>query len=116
MRATTSMLAHAAVFAVLMSAASAQTAVPPADLSPPGTPNAPTAAKAPEVGGPLNPATDAGLAKVAPDGISTEIVPAVPCSTAARETDGTTTCVGIPGPIRRARRDAPTDTTTGMGR
>jgi hypothetical protein len=116
MRATTSMLAHAAVFGILISAASAQTAVPPAGLSPPPGPSAPTAAKAPEVGGPLNPATDAGLAKVAPDGVSTVIVPAVPCSRSARETDGTTTCVGIPGPIRRARRDSPSKTTTGTGR
>lgn len=36
-----------------------------------------------------------GLNVVAPDG-STKTVKAVPCSTAARETDGTTTCVGIP--------------------
>jgi hypothetical protein len=38
-----------------------------------------------------------GLATTAEDGVSTKIVPARPCSTAARETDGTTTCVGIPG-------------------
>jgi hypothetical protein len=31
-----------------------------------------------------------------PDG-STKIVPARPCGKAAHETDGTTTCVGIPG-------------------
>jgi hypothetical protein len=37
-----------------------------------------------------------GLAVPAEDGISTKIVPAKPCSTAARETDGSTTCVGIP--------------------
>jgi hypothetical protein len=37
-----------------------------------------------------------GLAKPAADGATTRIVPARPCSTAARETDGTTTCVGIP--------------------
>jgi hypothetical protein len=37
-----------------------------------------------------------GLAKPAEDGISTKIVPAQPCTSAARETDGTTTCVGIP--------------------
>lgn len=36
-----------------------------------------------------------GLAVAAPDG-STRIVPARPCSVAARETDGTTTCVGLP--------------------
>jgi hypothetical protein len=38
-----------------------------------------------------------GLAIPAEDGVSTKIVPAKPCSTAARETDGSTTCVGIPG-------------------
>jgi hypothetical protein len=37
-----------------------------------------------------------GLAKTADDGVSTKIVPAKPCSTAAQETDGTTTCVGVP--------------------
>jgi hypothetical protein len=37
-----------------------------------------------------------GLAVPAEDGVSTKIVPAKPCSTAARETDGSTTCVGIP--------------------
>jgi hypothetical protein len=37
-----------------------------------------------------------GLSKPAEDGVSTKIVPAKPCSTAAKETDGTTTCVGIP--------------------
>jgi hypothetical protein len=50
---------------------------------------------APEVGGPLISQSETGLSKVAPDGVSTKIVRAVPCSTAARETDGTTTCVGI---------------------
>jgi hypothetical protein len=37
-----------------------------------------------------------GRATVADDGVSTKIVPAKPCASAARETDGTTTCVGIP--------------------
>jgi hypothetical protein len=36
-----------------------------------------------------------GLDRTAPDG-STKTVRAVPCSTAAHETDGFTTCVGIP--------------------
>jgi hypothetical protein len=41
--------------------------------------------------------TGPGLDKVAPpDGVSTKTVRAVPCSAAARETDGTTTCIGIP--------------------
>jgi hypothetical protein len=42
------------------------------------------------------PDTTTGLATTAADGVSTKIVPARPCSTAARETDGTTTCIGIP--------------------
>jgi hypothetical protein len=40
--------------------------------------------------------TGPGLNKVGPDGVSTRTVRAVPCSIAARETDGTTTCIGIP--------------------
>jgi hypothetical protein len=43
-----------------------------------------------------------GLNTVASDGVTTKTVRAVPCGTAARETDGTTTCVGIPE--ERARR------------
>ena len=39
--------------------------------------------------------TGTGLAIVAPDGVSTKTVKAVPCGAAARETDGFTTCVGI---------------------
>ena len=39
--------------------------------------------------------TGTGLATVGTEG-STKIVKAVPCSTAAHETDGFTTCVGIP--------------------
>ena len=56
----------------------------------------------PEPGGPLNPGTQTGRDVVASDGISTETVKAVPCSTVARETDGSTTCIGIPD--RPARR------------
>jgi hypothetical protein len=66
----------------------------------------------PELGGPLLPATDSGLDKVASDGVSTRTVRAVPCSRAARETDGSTTCVGIPGRIRTGADG----TTTGMAR
>jgi hypothetical protein len=40
-----------------------------------------------------------GRAVPGPDGVSTRIVPARPCSVAARETDGTTTCVGIPAKL-----------------
>jgi hypothetical protein len=47
-----------------------------------------------------------GLDKVASDGVSTRTVKAAPCGTAARETDGFTTCVGIPdrAPSRRRHR------------
>jgi hypothetical protein len=38
---------------------------------------------------------DTGRAIVGPDG-STKIVKAIPCSIAARETDGFSTCIGIP--------------------
>jgi hypothetical protein len=45
-----------------------------------------------------------GLDRTAPDG-STKTVRAVPCSTAAHETDGFTTCVGIPdSSLKRHRR------------
>jgi hypothetical protein len=39
--------------------------------------------------------TGPGLNVVGPDGVSTKAVKAVPCGTVARETDGSTTCVGI---------------------
>jgi hypothetical protein len=42
------------------------------------------------------PFSPTGLAKPGPDGVSTVIVAARPCGVAAHETDGTTTCVGIP--------------------
>jgi hypothetical protein len=51
----------------------------------------------------LNPATPTGRDVVASDGISTKTVKAVPCSTVARETDGTTTCIGIPDAPERRR-------------
>jgi hypothetical protein len=48
------------------------------------------------------PQSPTGLARPGPDGVSTVIVAARPCSTAAHETDGTTTCIGIaPGRGRR---------------
>lgn len=82
-----------AVLAVLASAAFAQTDAPKGytgAYAPAGTP--PT----PYTTGPL-PEIDTGLGRVIvePDG-STKTVKAVPCSAAARETDGFTTCVGIP--------------------
>jgi hypothetical protein len=88
----------AAAVAVLASAAVAQTS--PSTPSPPvGAANQPVG-NPPEVGSPLLPATDAGLDKVAADGVSTRTVPAVPCGKAARETDGFTTGIGIPGPVK----------------
>jgi hypothetical protein len=42
------------------------------------------------------PFSPTGLARTGPDGVSTVIVAARPCGVAAHETDGTTTCVGIP--------------------
>ena len=57
----------------------------------------------PQPGGPLLPNSQTGRVIVASDGISTETVRAVPCSTAARETDGTTTCIGIPSKRERKR-------------
>jgi hypothetical protein len=87
-------------FAVLGSAAFAQTNAPKGDTGTsaptPGAARLPTAF--PEID------TGPGLDKVAPDGVSTKTVKAVPCSTAARETDGTTTCVGIPEGSAGAKR------------
>jgi hypothetical protein len=96
----------------LVSNALAQTPAAPAV-----DPQVPAAAgPAPLPGTPLNPQSNAGLAKEAADG-STRVVPAVPCTTAARETDGTTTCVGIRGPVYRSGRPgAPSDETVGRAR
>jgi hypothetical protein len=106
-------LLASAAFGQAAGTASSDTAQPPAAVgtgtSTPGNP--------PEIGSPLLPATSNGLDQVASDGVSTRTVPAAPCSTAARETDGFTTCVGIPGPIRSPRSGALRDgSTTGMAR
>ena len=103
---------------IALIAAVAATMLPPAGFAQqlPGTvpsettvgvaPSGPAGAPGPDVvpqpGGPLNPGTQTGRDVVASDGISTETVKAVPCSTVARETDGSTTCIGIPD--RPARR------------
>ena len=71
-------------------------------VAPSGPAGAPGPDVVPQPGGPLNPGTPTGRDVVASDGISTETVKAVPCSTVARETDGSTTCIGIPD--RPARR------------
>jgi hypothetical protein len=68
---------------------------PPAAAAPPSG-SVPTVGVAPPAGSPQNPETSVGLDKVGDDGVSTKTVKAVPCSTSARETDGSTTCVGIP--------------------
>lgn len=56
----------------------------------------------------LQSSTGPGLNVTASDGVSTRTVKAVPCSVSARETDGFTTCVGLPerqeGSTRRRRR------------
>lgn len=73
---------------------------PPVAAPPPAI-TAPDAAALPMVSRP-----DAGLDQVDADGVSTKSVRAVPCGTAARETDGTTTCVGII-PDRSVKRSRP---------
>jgi hypothetical protein len=80
----------AAVLALLGSAAVAQTDTPKGYTGAygPDAPNRAFGGPVPEVY--LGP----GLDQVGPDGISTKVVKAVPCSAAARETDGTTTCIG----------------------
>jgi hypothetical protein len=45
-----------------------------------------------------------GLTKPGPDGVSTVIVAARSCGVAAHETDGTTTCIGIPDGSPNLRR------------
>jgi hypothetical protein len=101
----------AAVLVLLGPAAVAQTDAPKGYIGAYG-PDAPNKA----VGGPVPEVyLGPGLDIVAPDGVSTKVVRAVPCGTAARETDGTTTCVGIPGPIRGGA-DPRESTTTGMSR
>ena len=95
----------AGVLALLGSAAVAQSDAPKGYIGAYG-PDAPDKA----FGGPVPEVYPGpGLDKVGPD----EVVKAVPCSTAARESDGTTTCIGVPGPIGRG--GAPREgTTTGM--
>jgi hypothetical protein len=103
-------LITAVMFTILPSAGFAQQEPRNVIDSPPGTTVgvAPSATGMPDVvpqqGGPLNPGSPTGLDVVAEDGLSTKTVKAVPCSTAARETDGTTTCVGIPAAPERKRR------------
>lgn len=98
-----------AVIALLGSTAVAQT-------NPPNAPQGYTGAYGPDasdrpVGGPVPEVyLGAGRDIVGPDGNSTVVVRAAPCSTTAHETDGTTTCIGIPGALPRD------STTTGAAR
>jgi hypothetical protein len=96
-------LGSSAVFAQQQTPELGGVGSPPAAAAPPSAGMLLVGA-APPVGGPLFPGSDTGLDKVADDGISTKTVRAVPCSLAARETDGTTTCVGIPDRSRSNRR------------
>jgi hypothetical protein len=79
---------------------------PPPPFAQPATPGpVQSAAAAPESALLPNPRT--GRSQVGKDGISTETVRAVPCSAFARETDGFTTCIGIPesgADFKRKRR------------
>jgi hypothetical protein len=79
-------------------------AIAPATPAAAPPPSMPITGAAPAVGGPQNPGTTVGMSRSTDDG-STETVRAVPCTRAARETDGSTTCVGIPdrGPGRFPR-------------
>ena len=67
----------------------------------PASDNAPS----PVFNGPLpETTTGSGLNVVAQDGVSTKTVKAVPCGLVARETDGSTTCVGISDEIPKRKR------------
>jgi hypothetical protein len=100
------LMAIAVVLAMLESAAVAQTKAPQGYIGAYG----PDSADRP-FGGPVpNVYLGPGRDEVGPDGNSTKVVKAAPCSATAQETDGTTTCIGIPGSVPRD------DTTTGSGR
>ena len=92
-------LTVAAALTVLSAAALAQTDAPKGDrggYAPAGTPPTPYSTGAlPQIddGSP-------GLDVAGPDG-STKSVRPVPCSAAAQETDGSTTCVGIEAETKR---------------
>jgi hypothetical protein len=85
----------------------AATSAPPASgaASRPAAGNfAPPRDVVPQAGSPLYPDSETGRDLVASDGISTKTVKAAPCGTAAHETDGFTTCVGITNaPVRKQR-------------
>jgi hypothetical protein len=62
----------------------------------PGSGQGPTAAPAVQGVAEEAPFSPTGLSRPGPDGESTVIVAARPCGVAAHETDGTTSCIGIP--------------------
>lgn len=80
---------------------------PPAVTLPPppsSTPSAPGGDISPKPGSPLFPGKQTGFDVVDSDGISTKTIKAIPCAKFARETDGFTTCVGIPeAPVRKRK-------------
>jgi hypothetical protein len=96
----------AAVFVLSPLSAFAQSAIPdgpPPALGPPALDGAaplngaaPFNGVAPPPATGLLPSTTPGSAKVGDDGTPTRTVKAVPCGIVARETDGFTTCIGIP--------------------
>ena len=98
-----------AVFALSSLQALAQSAIPdgpppalgPPTVSGPGPAQLNGAPPPPATG--LLPSTTPGSEQVADDGISKKAVKPAPCSTAARETDGFTTCIGIRDPNERSR-------------
>ena len=65
---------------------------------------APSAAPPPSAGPLPSVSTGPGLNVVDQDGVSTKTVKAVPCGVVARETDGFTTCVGIPDEQTKKKR------------
>jgi len=102
------------LYALLSSTALAQTPAssPPPTLGsappPPGTASPPPAPGTAPAGvvlpgdNPVLVRTETGLNRVGSDGVSTKTVPAIPCAPYARETDGITTCIGIPGPTENS--------------
>ena len=99
-----------AVFALSPLPAFAQSAIPdgpppmlaPPALGGPGPAQLNGAAPPPATG--MLPSTTPGSYQVGDDEISKKAVKAAPCSTAARETDGFTTCIGIPDNHERSRK------------
>jgi hypothetical protein len=78
-----------------------QSATPPAMTAPPSV-AAPTVGAAPPVSYPPLPAASAG--KSPEELVPLTPVKAAPCSVSARETDGTTTCIGLSSESRAGKR------------